>query len=151
MQKSRVGTCLHLPYRYWSEIGYTIRIKGMSLHIPNTNCWGYTPLRENRRYFINWASLRPAQLINFCYACLTKLCLCIRLLYMDMFYLGWFWGSKCNENCKRKFCSVRILFTNHASLHVTHYRCSKLFIAQVARARNMSIGEHRHCCVTFEI
>ena len=34
---------------------------------------------------------------------------------MDMFYLGWFWGNKCNENCKRKFCSVRILFTNHAS------------------------------------
>ena len=23
--------------------------------------------------------------------------------------------------------------------------------AQVAQARNMSIGEHRHCCVTFEI
>ena len=22
---------------------------------------------------------------------------------------------------------------------------------QVAQARNMSIGEHRHCCVTFEI
>ena len=24
-------------------------------------------------------------------------------------------------------------------------------IAQVAQARNMSIGEHRHCCVTFKI
>ena len=23
--------------------------------------------------------------------------------------------------------------------------------AQVAQARNMSIGEHRHCCVTFKI
>ena len=22
---------------------------------------------------------------------------------------------------------------------------------QVAQARNMSIGDHRHCCVTFEI
>ena len=25
------------------------------------------------------------------------------------------------------------------------------FIPQVAQARNMSIGEHRHCCVTFKI
>ena len=37
----------------------------------------------------------------------------IRLLYNDnIFYLGWFWGSKCNENCKRKCCSEGILFTN---------------------------------------
>ena len=24
-------------------------------------------------------------------------------------------------------------------------------LAQVAQAQNMSIGEHRHCCVTFKI
>ena len=29
-----------------------------------------------------------------------------------IFYLAWFWGSKCNENYKRKFCSVKILSTN---------------------------------------
>ena len=28
------------------------------------------------------------------------------------FYRGWLWRSKCNKNCKRKFCSVRTLFTN---------------------------------------
>ena len=28
---------------------------------------------------------------------------------------------------------------------------SKGVISQVAQARNMSIGEHRHCPVTFEI
>ena len=26
-----------------------------------------------------------------------------------------------------------------------------LLASQVAQARNMTIGEHRHCCVTFEI
>ena len=47
------------------------------------------------------------------------------------FYLGWFWGSKCNENCKRKFCSVRInLFTNVALPYMPHYRFTKLFIAK---------------------
>ena len=30
-----------------------------------------------------------------------------------------------------KFCSVRILFTN-LTLHVTHYRCYKLFIVNKA-------------------
>ena len=30
------------------------------------------------------------------------------LLYIDIyFYLGWFWESNCNENCKKKFCSGR--------------------------------------------
>ena len=29
--------------------------------------------------------------------------------------------------------------------------CFSLLLPQVAQARNMSIGEHRHCCVTFEI
>ena len=24
-------------------------------------------------------------------------------------------------------------------------------VAQVAQARNISVGEHRHCCVTFQI
>ena len=24
-------------------------------------------------------------------------------------------------------------------------------VAQVSQARNISIGEHRHCCVTFQI
>ena len=54
------------------------------------------------------------------------------MLYIDIyFYVGWIWRSKCNKNCKRKFCSVRSLFTNvNASLHVTHYRCYKLFIVK---------------------
>ena len=31
-------------------------------------------------------------------------------------YLGWFWGNKSDENCKRKFCSTRILFTDRLFL-----------------------------------
>ena len=56
---------------------------------------------------------RPA-IINFGYVWLKRqLCLWKRLPYIDIyFYLGWFWGSKCNENCKRKFCSMRTLFIN---------------------------------------
>ena len=38
----------------------------------------------------------------------------------NIFYLVWFWGSKCNENCKRKFCSVRILFTNVSLPYMSH-------------------------------
>ena len=39
-----------------------------------------------------------------------QVCSCIRLLYIDnIFYLGWFWGSKCNENCKRNCCSIESL------------------------------------------
>ena len=55
-------------------------------------------------------SRRPA-IINFCYVWLkTQLCLWIRLLYINIyFYLGWFWGSKCFENCKRKFCFFGVL------------------------------------------
>ena len=43
-------------------------------------------------------------------------------IYIYIFYLGWFWGSKvkCNENCKRKFCSVRILFTNVTLPYMSH-------------------------------
>ena len=37
---------------------------------------------------------------------------------------------------------------NKEYYHMTYIRTTK---AQVAQARNMSIGEHRHCCVTFEI
>ena len=48
-QKSRV-TPLYLPYRYWSEIASRIRIGRVGRHTPTT-------------YFINWPSLRPAQLI----------------------------------------------------------------------------------------
>ena len=44
-------------------------------------------------------------------------------IYRHIFYLGWFWGSKCNENCKRKFsefCSVRILFRNVTLPYMSH-------------------------------
>ena len=44
--------------------------------------------------------------------------------------MGWFWRSKCNKNCKRKFCSVRTVSKRNASLHDTHYRCYKLFIVK---------------------
>ena len=40
----------------------------------------------------------------------------------EIFYLGWLWGSiKCNENCKRKFCSILedFVYKCNASLHVT--------------------------------
>ena len=45
---------------------------------------------------------------------LKQLCVCIRraAIYRYIFYLVWFWGSKCKGNCKRKCFSVRILFTN---------------------------------------
>ena len=33
----------------------------------------------------------------------------------------------------------------------TLFGCSSPVASQVAQARNMSIGEHRHCCVTFKI
>ena len=33
--------------------------------------------------------------------------------------MGWFWRNKCNKNCKRKFCSVRTLFTNQSV-----YKCN---------------------------
>ena len=38
---------------------------------------------------------------------------------------------------------------NPESLAWTDPKCQ--FWAQVAQARNMSIGDHRHCCVTFKI
>ena len=45
---------------------------------------------------------------------LKQLCVCIRraAIYRYIFYLVWFWGSKCKGNCKRKCFLVRILFTN---------------------------------------
>ena len=52
------------------------------------------------------------------------------------FYLGWFWGSKCNENCKRKFCSVRInLFTNVALPYMPH----------IIGVLNCSLQNKPHC------
>ena len=36
------------------------------------------------------------------------------------FYVGWFWRSKCIKNCKRKFCSVRTLFTNVTLPYMSH-------------------------------
>ena len=32
----------------------------------------------------------------------------------------WFWRSKCNTNCKRKFCSVRTLFSNVTLPYLSH-------------------------------
>ena len=41
-------------------------------------------------------------------------------IYIYIFNFEWFWGSKCNKNCKRKFCSVRILFTKGTLLCMSH-------------------------------
>ena len=38
------------------------------------------------------------------------------------FLTGCFRGGKCNENCKRKFCSVRILFTNVTLPYMSHIK-----------------------------
>ena len=41
-------------------------------------------------------------------------------IHRYVFYAGWFWRSKCNKNCKRKFCSVRSLFTNVTLPYMSH-------------------------------
>ena len=49
-------------------------------------------------------------------------------IHRHIFFLGWFWGSNCNETCDRKFCSLKdLVYKCKASPHVKHYRCSKLF------------------------
>ena len=60
---------------------------------------------------------------------------------MDMFYLGWFWGSKCNKNCQR-FC----LQTRFPTCHTL-----SVFQTVLCTGGSSSKYEHRHCCVTFEI
>ena len=61
-KKSRRGTALHLPNRYWSEIGLGSGFEE----------WGGTPppgiardelQRKNQRHFMNWALLSASQLI----------------------------------------------------------------------------------------
>ena len=36
-------------------------------------------------------------------------------------------------------------------LRMPERRKEDVVVAQVSQARNISIGEHRHCCVTFQI
>ena len=42
-------------------------------------------------------------------------------------------------------CPPCVIRMSHSHLRI------KDASTQVARARNISIGEHRHCCITFEI
>ena len=50
-------------------------------------------------------------------------------------------GARTNETLKKMLFEGQIVFF----LHLLGW----LLKAQVAQARNMIIGEHRHCCVTF--
>ena len=61
----------------------------------------------------------------------TQLCLCIRLLYIDsIFYQGWFWGSKCNENCKRNL--LREDFVSRYSCYLLLHRRDWLSTALIS-------------------
>ena len=44
---------------------------------------------------------------------------------------------------------LRLSHKNWSFLYWILYE-GRIIRPQVAQARNMSIGEHRHCCVTFE-
>ena len=73
-----------------------------------------------------------------------------RYIYIYIyFYMGWFWRSKCNTNCKRKFCSVRTLFTNgtlpYMSQGVTQQYSS--FVFKLSFKRPLRIFVRKYCVI----
>ena len=53
------------------------------------------------------------------------------------------WGGVCTNNLE-----IQIKNFSKIVISVSLLRCQYV-LTQVAQARNMSIGEHRQCCVTF--
>ena len=71
----------------------------------------------------------------------TQLCLCIRLLYIgNIFYWGWFWGSKCNENCKRNLLREDFVSWNSCFLLLHRRDClSTALISALIRQFNRTV------------
>ena len=74
-----------------------------------------------------------------------------------VFWLSTFGSTFWNDLCRNLFVSFILVggfkilaFRTGASLHMPTLR-NKDVSTQVAHARNISIGEHRHRCITFEI
>ena len=110
------GIC-HLPLTSLKELKFFPYLRGKELiflawlHMSHTELWGGPKYRCSFRNRIE--NRRPAiiQTAVFMYEA---------AIHRYLFYLGWFWGSKCNVDCKWKFCSVRILFTNVMLPYMSH-------------------------------
>ena len=104
---------LTYPEIPWLDLRGMINFPGMVTHVTH-QLRGDPKTRCSFRILNRIENRRPA-IINFCYVWLKRhSCVYVQGCYtlIIYFYLGWFWGSKWNENCKRKFCSARNLFTN---------------------------------------
>ena len=59
--------------------------------------------------------------------------------------------SRLHRSCARLDKTAMLRRLPHTQKLNTNVRLSRLFAPRVGQARNMNIGERRHCCVTFWI
>ena len=112
----------------YTEIPWLVKLSltGKRFNFPGTvthftlNC---EEIRNTDVLFEYWIGSKiGGQQFNKLLLCLTsktQLCLCIRLLYFTWDGFGEVNVMKI-VNCKRKFCSVRILFTNFTLPYMSH-------------------------------
>ena len=106
-----------------------------------TRCQCFTNLSISRPPSRLWSSLVPCASSGRPEGCPTVVCSSLlRLLLKKVSYL-----FQSHQNAP-------VTFTDHNNRFphpLVHF--NPLVKSQVAQARNTSIGEHRHCCITFEI